>query len=166
MIFVVCRQVVHRKVSDYVSTKRVQKFHGLWCVPGTYTSDRQPCDKRGLTRTEFPTWPADTNAILSPFIVRITVSLIRNTRHYCSREKIGCDDGYNEHYIDFNKRFNEFRYRHSCFSSLRLIFSLSLSFFFFFNLVYLRKLYFSNIKYNDLQEIRSLQFNKIFRISL
>lgn len=130
MIFVVCRQVVHRKVSDYVSTKRVQKFHGLWCVPGTYTSDRQPCDKRGLTRTEFPTWPADTNAILSPFIVRITVSLIRNTRHYCSREKIGCDDGYNEHYIDFNKRFNEFRYRHSCFSSLWLIFSLSLSFFF------------------------------------
>ena len=71
-----------------VSMKRVQKFHGLWYVPGTYTSDYQPCDKHGLTRTEFPTWPADTNAILSPFIVRITVSLIRNTRHYCSREKI------------------------------------------------------------------------------
>lgn len=78
----------HRNIFDYGSMKCVQKFHGLWYVPGTYTSDHQPCDKRGLTRTEFPTWPADTNAILSPFIVRIMVSLIRNTCHYCSREKI------------------------------------------------------------------------------
>lgn len=77
--------------SDFVS-----RFHGtrlkvlriMMCFRYVHILEHQLCDKRGLTRTEFPTWPSDSGAILSPFIVCMTMSLIRDTQHCCLREKI------------------------------------------------------------------------------
>lgn len=123
MIFVVRPRMFHRNIFDYVS-----RFHET-C---SKVSRIMICSRYvhiGLS-TVWQAWP-DANWI-SHVAGRHQRNFITIHRTYHGvidtkytpllfARKNRPNDGYNEHYIvyciDFN-RFNEFRYRHSCFSSL------------------------------------------------